>query len=138
MSFKFICLYLSLRRYLWTGRVEKQLSLVFESWEQFGLFLEILFFGLLERLFVSLLTRLFVSFERLPRLFKLLALELISELVGGSFTFFLELNFHKIYARLLSGLSSLSLFEQRSKVFLNQGTSGDTLYHFKRKKSWKS
>ena len=138
MSFKFICLYLSLRRYLWTGRVEKQLSLVFESWEQFGLFLEILFFGLLERLFVSLLTRLFVSFERLPRLFKLLALELISELVGGSFTFFLEPNFHKIYARLLSGLSSLSLFEQQSKVFLNQGTSGDTLYHFKMRKSWKS
>jgi hypothetical protein len=78
-------------------------------------FLEILFFGFEEkaRLYLSLLmlTQLFLSFDEFPQLFIVLALEFISKLEVCKFTFFPQLNFHKIYARFRSKLSSLYLFK---------------------------
>ena len=129
-------------RYLWTERIVKHPWLTLYSWKQgqFELVLETLFLELEERptLYLSLLmmTLLFLSFEEFPPLF--IALELISGLEECSFTFFHRRFFHNICARFHSKLSSLYLFKRRSMGFEDQGTSGDTLCHFKRRKSWKS
>ena len=107
---------------------------------QSELFLEILFFEHKPRLYLSLLmmTLLFLSFMQFTQLFIVPALELISELEGDNFAFFLQLNFHKICAHFHSKLSNLYLFKLQFKVFKDLGTFYDTLYHFKSKKSWKS